>query len=291
MARVTGIYRLGLDVPDLARARDFYSSHGGMILDDAAEGEACLRSRAVDHADLLLRAGARSAINHIALSVASEDDLYALLSRVTDAGFNAGTSLQIGSQPNEKASAVVHDADGNRVVLVVHSDSATKSTVTEPGDGPLKLGHVVVWSSQPARQEAFYGRLGFQVTDRTHAGMSFLRCNADHHTIAFLRSSHGRTGLQHAAFDLGTLDAVMRKLGRLKSEGIACIWGVGRHGPGNNVFSYYRDPAGNIVEYFGDMERVSNDAPSEVRHWGPEHKGDTWGVSGPAPPPFHDAPA
>ena len=57
----------------------------------------------------------------------------------------------------------------------------------------------------------------------------------------------GRRGerLQHIAFDVGSLDNVMRNFARLRGLEVECAWGVGRHGPGNNVFSYYTDPAGN----------------------------------------------
>ena len=68
---------------------------------------------------------------------------------------------------------------------------------------------------------------------------------------------------------------------------MACIWGIGRHGPGNNLFSYYEDPAGNLFEIYAELEQVPDDeAPSEVRFWGPEHKGDISGRAGPPPMQF-----
>jgi catechol-2,3-dioxygenase len=93
----------------------------------------------------------------------------------------------------------------------------------------------------------------------------------------------GKTGLQHVAFDVGSIDEVMRELGRLRSEGVDCVWGVGRHGPGNNVFSYYTDPAGNVIEYYGEMEKVQPNEKVTPKFWDSLHTGDLWGVAG-APP-------
>jgi hypothetical protein len=83
----------------------------------------------------------------------------------------------------------------------------------------------------------------------------------------------------------------MREKGRLAAGGIECLWGPGRHGPGNNVFSYYRDPTGNMIEFYGEMEKFPDDAvhaPAEPVFWGAEHRGDIWGVAGPAPAEFRD---
>ena len=103
-----------------------------------------------------------------------------------------------------------------------------------------------------------------------------------------MKSKTGRTGVQHIAFDVGSLDNVMRNFGRLRDQGLDCAWGVGRHGPGNNIFSYYADPAGNFVEYYGDMEVFPVDDLVEARIWGPEHKGDIWGVAGIPPLAFRE---
>jgi hypothetical protein len=78
----------------------------------------------------------------------------------------------------------------------------------------------------------------------------------------------------------------MQEYGRLRSKNLECIWGVGRHGPGNNVFSYYRDPEGNVIEFYGEMEQVASADVAETRYWGPEHKGDISGKVGPPPQAF-----
>jgi catechol 2,3-dioxygenase-like lactoylglutathione lyase family enzyme len=175
------------------------------------------------------------------------------------------------------------DPDGNVIELVWRGPEASGEL---NGDGWLrKLGHVVLWTPNPAPMEEFYNWLGFQVSDRTVRGMSFLRCNADHHTLALVKGN--RSGLQHIAFDGESIDNVMRTFGRLKAAGVPCIWGPGKHGPGGNIFTYYKDPAGTVIELYADLEQVpDSDDPVEVKFWGAEHKGDVWGSAGPVPPEF-----
>lgn len=286
---VSGLHRIGLRVPDLDRARDFYQRSWGMGLVERKGDGVAFRSRDAAHADLLLTRGESAELDHVAFSVPSEDDLLALVDTLVRRGHEIEEAPRPGWRPGDALVAAVRDMDGNWIEFVL-PDAADPGPARYDGDaaGPRKLGHVVLWTPRQPEQEAFFALLGLQVTDRTHIGMSFLRCNRDHHTIATVKSGSGRTGLQHAAFDVGSIDTVMCEAARMRDEGNACIWGVGRHGPGNNIFSYYQDPFGNVVEYYGDMEQVADTGPAEERFWGPEHKGDVWGLSGPPPEPFRD---
>jgi catechol-2,3-dioxygenase len=56
------------------------------------------------------------------------------------------------------------------------------------------------------------------------------------------------------------------------------VWGVGRHGPGNDTFFMVHDPDGNLVEISSDLESCAEDRP--VGSW--EHRMETlnlWGVA------------
>lgn len=290
MSRVAGLYRVGLAVPNLEETARFYETNWAMEPVDAEGGRRRFRSRGQDHSDLVLSGIApqeQARLDHVALAVRTEKELRDIVARVAQAGHPVLQACTPGRRPEERAWAAVEDLDGNRIELVVPTQAA--SAAAQQGAGRARhLGHVVLWTPQIEQQEAFYALLGFQVSDRTHIGMSFLRCNHDHHSLALARSSQGRRGLQHVAFDVGGIDEVMREYGRLKQGGDECIWGVGRHGPGNNVFAYYQDPAGNVVEFYGDMETVESPDVPEARYWGPEHKGDIWGVAGGPPRPFRD---
>jgi len=120
--------------------------------------------------------------------------------------------------------------------------------------------------------------LDFRVSDRTK-GMVFVRCNESHHSTAFARA--GISSLNHIAFEMADMDAVMRGIGRLRDHGATPSWGPGRHGPGANVFAYFIAPFGPVIEFSTAVEKVPDDyrvgAPEDWT-W-PENRIDQWGLS------------
>jgi len=106
-----------------------------------------------------------------------------------------------------------------------------------------------------------------------------VRCNDSHHSTAFARA--GFSSLNHIAFEMADMDAVMRGIGRLRDHGMVPAWGPGRHGPGANVFAYFIAPFGPVIEFSTAVEKVAEDyqagAPEDWT-W-PEGRIDQWGMS------------
>jgi catechol 2,3-dioxygenase-like lactoylglutathione lyase family enzyme len=146
-------------------------------------------------------------------------------------------------------------------------------------DKPIQLTHVVINSTDVEASERFaVEQLGFKVSDRT-AHMRFLRCNRKHHALAYAGAK--LASLNHIAFEMRDVDAVMRGIGRLRDAGFDAVWGPGRHGPGNNVFGYFIAPWGGIIEYTAEVTEVGEDhrvgSPEDWK-W-PPGRIDHWGVS------------
>jgi len=146
-------------------------------------------------------------------------------------------------------------------------------------DQPIRLSHVVLNSADVDAAERFAtSQLGLRVSDRTRH-MTFLRCNDVHHCIAYARA--GYSSLNHIAFEMADVDGVMRGIGRLRDAGYPCVWGPGRHGPGNNVFGYFVGPHGGLVEYTAEVSKAGDDhrvgSPEDWK-W-PPGRIDHWGVS------------
>ena len=146
-------------------------------------------------------------------------------------------------------------------------------------DRPIRLSHVVLNSADVDAAERFaVSELGFRVSDRTRH-MTFLRCNRTHNCIAYARA--GYSSLNHIAFEMADVDGVMRGIGRLRDAGYPCVWGPGRHGPGNNVFGYFVGPHGGLVEYTSEVSEAGDDyrvgSPEDWK-W-PQGRIDHWGVS------------
>jgi catechol 2,3-dioxygenase-like lactoylglutathione lyase family enzyme len=142
---------------------------------------------------------------------------------------------------------------------------------------PIQLTHAVINSTDVEASERYaVEKLGFKVSDRT-AHMRFIRCNRKHHALAYAKSEFA--SLNHIAFEMHDMDAVMRGIGRLRDAGHEPVWGPGRHGPGNNVFGYFIAPYGGIVEYTAEVSEVDDNhkvgtpedwkwPPGRIDHWG-----------------------
>lgn len=146
-------------------------------------------------------------------------------------------------------------------------------------DVPVKLTHVVFNAIDAEATGLLVEEvLGFRVSDRTK-GMVFVRCNAAHHSTAFARA--GLASLNHIAFEMRDLDAVMRGIGRMRDHNFTPAWGPGRHGPGDNVYAYYIAPFGPVIEYSTPVNLVDDSYPTgEPDDWTwPENRIDQWGIS------------
>jgi catechol 2,3-dioxygenase len=139
-------------------------------------------------------------------------------------------------------------------VLNVSSDVVSHPNEVADRSKPIKLSHVVLNSADVAQQSDFFiDLLGFKRSDTTDM-MDFIRCCADHHSIAVARGQG--PCLNHMAYEVANMDGLMRGAGRMRHNGFPVEWGVGRHGPGDNVFSYFVEPNGFVVEYTTEIEQV-----------------------------------
>ena len=111
----------------------------------------------------------------------------------------------------------------------------------------------------------------FSITWLLAAGIAVLplACDDDHHGIAITRAP--RSELSHYAYQWSEFAALGRVADRLKAaRGRKCIWGPSRHGPGNNLFVFFDDPAGNHIELSAEMEKFHDDRVEYVpRRWVP----------------------
>jgi catechol 2,3-dioxygenase len=129
-----------------------------------------------------------------------------------------------------------------------------------------KIGHVVLNCRDIKRSIRFYTEvLGFQVSDvypdeMVPGGMAFLRCNTDHHGIGLVGSLDGdapNVELNHIAFEVGTLDEVLRAAKRLRESG-AVIDFEGRRRAGVQIAVEFRDPDNHRLEIYWGIDQVGS---------------------------------
>ncbi len=149
---------------------------------------------------------------------------------------------------------------------------------------PRRLGHVVLGTPDPKKAREFYVEgLGFRPSDTILGIASFLRCSGDHHNL--LLAPGPVPYLNHYAFEHDDIDALAHAASsylRRHEDEDRHVVGIGRHVIGSNVYWYMLDPAGNMFEFFTDMDFIpDDDAWKEGTDWA----GNEFSVWGPATPP------
>jgi catechol 2,3-dioxygenase len=149
----------------------------------------------------------------------------------------------------------VTDPQGSTIVFGVATPSIDPSPASTPA---ARLQHLALRSTDPAALLLFYrDTLGFVVSDRVvdDAGRlraCFLRTDAEHHALALFDSPERRH--DHLSFETTDWTALRDWADRMGTMRIPIVWGVGRHGPGNDVFFMVRDPDGNLAEISAELE-------------------------------------
>lgn len=173
-------------------------------------------------------------------------------------------------------AVVFDDADAGHVLVAPAvepaNDADTKTRWNrdkrhEPGPSEVyRLGHVVLNVSNFRASEAWYKqRFGFITSDEIvkedgNAIGAFLRCDrgeefTDHHTLFLLQLPD--VGFNHAAFEVRNFDSLMAGHDHLTGHGYQHRWGIGRHILGSQIFDYWRDPWGHVLEHWTDGDLMN----------------------------------
>jgi catechol 2,3-dioxygenase-like lactoylglutathione lyase family enzyme len=279
---IEAVRSVALNVPDLAQAEAFYTKVWRLDVAHRSEHALYLRGTGSDHHLLALYAGGPvPQIRQVTLRARSTEALQAVAEAVPRAGGEIVSPVgPLTKNPAGGTGLTLRDPHG-RMFQVVHGD-ARQPDLGPLRDRPQRLTHVVLNSHAVDDTQRFLTEaLGFTLADRTVA-IAFMNCNHDHHTLAVGVSDND--ALNHIAFLMPDADSVMRGGGRMKDAGHAIEWGPGRHGPGNNLFNYFIDPFGVVIEYTAEVEQVDESyRPRGPADWAwPPGRVDQWGIS---PPP------
>ena len=162
-----------------------------------------------------------------------------------------------------------------------------------------RLGHLVLQTTKYVETLNWYlDNLGMIVSDFLYypgqrdrgPTMSFIRCDrgttpTDHHTLALALGPQNR--YVHSAYQVCDLDALAAGGEYLREQGYFRSWGIGRHIQGSQLFDYWRDPDGFMVEHFADGDVFDSTlepgwAPftaTGLAQWGPPITKDFLGPS------------
>lgn len=310
--KVHDIAWLEFEKPDLAAAEVFARAFGFTPIHRTA-GELTLRGTLPGAPCVIIRKGTGSRFLGPAFLAADARDLL----RLADAtgtkarplpdhlgGLSVDVREPAGALVRVVADVIEHPALPGQPVHTYNLGGAVDrvNEAQRPPREPARverLGHVVLQTTRyRASLDWYLHHLGMIVSDflffpgQRDQGptMSFIRCDrgdtpADHHTLAMTLGPRNR--YVHSAYQVADIDALAAGGEHLKDLGYQHSWGIGRHIQGSQIFDYWRDPDGFLVEHFSDGDQFDTSlepgwAPmtaSGLAQWGPPATADFLGVA------------
>jgi len=296
-ARVNSLAGYGFEVPDTEVARRFYEAFG---LEPKAHGEAlALGCADVAAPSVLLLQGAPGAakrLHHLSFFVDAAD-LPAFEERLKTMGTQASTPAFAALRPGlwfqdpwgtwfNLTPRTPADEGPAIKPLAAKIDRVDRHHWKELERAPRlrKLGHLLLFTPDFAKVEAYLSEaLGLRTSDRAVGKVSFMAGGEgvrDHHCCGLINSTH--RGFQHSSFYVDSFDQIGFGAWQMREAGYVKQFGLGRHALASNLFLYIRDPWGSWVEYYSDMDKISeawvtrdwNELPYV---WGPKWSPEFWG--------------
>ena len=250
--RVTGLRSVELGVTDLLQSAAFYSRVWGLKPVLTNGDTVHLRGNGAEHHALTLRERPTASLLGVHFAAMNRVAVDALAARAKAQGVALSAPTDLPTSAGGGYGFQFRTPEGH--ALNISADVACHRDVHSDSSMPDKLSHVVLNSANIDQQTSFFiDTLGFRLSDKTDL-MDFVRCSADHHSIAMARGS-GPT-LNHCAFEMAGIDGLMRGAGRMRQHGFNVEWGIGRHGPGDNVFGYFVEPNGFVMEYTAEVHQI-----------------------------------
>lgn len=312
LIKVRDLAWLEFEKPDLTAAETFAQAFGFQTAARSAD-ELQLRGTDPGAPCVLVRRGSRTRFCGLAFTAADDVDVYRLAeahgARTRPLPESLGGIAVDLTDPSGIPVKVVAGLDvlpelpsqTPHVFNFGHHDARTNTSQRPPREPAAvqRLGHVVLQSTRYLEALNWYlDNLGLIVSDFLYfAGqrdrgptMSFIRCDrgstpTDHHTLAMALGPANR--YVHSAYQVSDLDALAAGGEYLRERGYFRSWGIGRHIQGSQLFDYWRDPDGFLVEHYADGDLFDNTlepgwAPftaSGLAQWGPPASGDFLGTS------------
>lgn len=280
IAQLRGLRSVELRTFELGASVDFYSEVWGLRVVERDTDSAWLRGSGENHHVLALTAAPRNGLGCLSFSLATPAEVDAAARNLDARGIPLLEGPGRSMRPGGGYGLRFADPEGRLIELI--AEMLAVAPLVRDVVAPVGVTHVVLNTADIDAATQFYcDVLGMRVSDWSERQMSFLRCNTYHHAIAFNQDKWA--SLNHVAYEMSSVDHFMRGIGNLRHHGRSPLWGPGRHGPGNNTFSYFTDPAKMVCEYTSDIQQIV-EADWLPRVWRriPE-LADLWGTAGPPP--------
>ena len=281
--KIRDIRHVGLLSPAIAAHTRYYLEDWGLQSAGEHRHARYLRAASTGHHVLSLHPAGRTGLHHLAFGLDGCEAVDAAAAELERRGTPLVAQPDDLDEPGGGYGLRFLDPENRCIELSADVDVHLNGWSTGKV-APRRLCHVGLNTPRFEQTVAFYTDiLGFRVSDRIEDRLAFLRCGRRHHVIVFSRADYA--SVNHIAYVMANVDDVMKGVSNLRARGQEPDWGPGRHGPGNNIFCYYRDPAGYVNEFSSDIAFIEDEATHKPAVWRrvPE-TADLWGTAG-APGP------
>jgi catechol-2,3-dioxygenase len=279
---VTRLGHVGLVVTDLDQYAEYLTEGLGLTETRRDEGRAYFALGTRHHA-LRVTQGDAAVCDGLGFDVTDAAALAGLRAAVEGAGLEVVSERPVDDTVADGFSFVI--PQGPTVELCLGAslapagDTYANDHYRARGDHLRlrKLGHATIGTPDPAAVErVFVDVLGFRISDRFPGVLAWARCNRDHHSVGFAPAE--APGIHHLAFEIESFAHYERLADHLSLGGRRLVWGPGRHGPGNNLFVYFDDPDGTMIEVYADMVQIENEDAYVPTDWDDlQEVGNRWG--------------
>lgn len=263
-AKVTQLGYVSFETPDVVRLSEYYTDVLGFAKVDETPERVFLTTGPEHRAIVLEKAPAARGRGIVGFQI--REDVEEAARGLARMGFEVELRSDVGPGV---AKVVQLSEPTTGSTLQLYREQAPSGVEQSYDHRPSKLGHVAAYSSSIGTIRAFYERaLGFRWADSIGDFFVFMRCNADHHVANFVQSDK-LSNMHHIAYEARDLTHLQTMIDNLSRNGYSLYWGPGRHAVGHNIFSYHKDPDGNTIELFTQLDQMLDEDRGyyEPRPW------------------------
>ncbi|OCK79785.1 Glyoxalase/Bleomycin resistance protein/Dihydroxybiphenyl dioxygenase [Lepidopterella palustris CBS 459.81] len=150
-----------------------------------------------------------------------------------------------------------------------------------------KIGHFGMCVTNFEKAYKFYtSTFNFKASDLQHDGngkyiTAFMHIDlgetyTDHHTFFIFEGP--KSHVHHSSYEVHDFDTEVLGHDWLRHKGYKNCWGVGRHVMGSQIFDYWYDTSGFILEHYVDGDQVNKHSETKISQasldglyvWGPD---------------------
>ncbi len=259
------VFRLGyvaLNVTDPERAAEDTANIVGARV-SVRESDVIMLTSNQRHAEMILYRAGENSLRRVGLEAVDADAVDKVRERAEAAGLRIISTTP--SFPFIRKAVTFLTSEGHAIEVHTPMPLDQPLRYHGPGAHPRFLDHINFAAVNPRQfAEEMHAATGLLLTERTtgYEIMWMRAADGRHHAVAAVK---GNTGVHHISWEFESIRGLQTIADGLTVEERGLVWGPGRHGAGDNLFQYYVDSAGFLIECIAEMEIIQDlDMPPRV---------------------------